>query len=109
MSNISIAEGIRQAIYTHTYDVFELMEFNYTVEDIVVDHCNANSGFLDATFYLKTVENVKKKYWDEAIDFLLWDKSNIMLKLLRKESGKNVRFHLKYTHDEIENPVYSGE
>lgn len=108
MSNSSIAEGIRQAIFAHTYEIFELMEFNYSRDDIVVDECNANSEILNAIFYIKTVDNVKKKLWDEAVDFLLWDKKNIMLKTLKKESGKNVRFHLKYTTDEKKNPIHGS-
>lgn len=106
LSMSSIADGIRHSIYTHTYDVFELMEFNYTVDDIVVDSCNANGQGIDALFYIKTVENVKKKYWDEAIDFILEDRRDIMLKTIKKESGKNIRFHLKYTNDEEQNPIY---
>lgn len=101
----SIAEGIRHAIYTHTYDVFELMEFNYGVDDIVVDSCNCNSNGLNAIFYVKTVDNVKKKYWEEAVDFILEDRKDINLKTIKKESGKNIRFHLKYTNDETQFPI----
>lgn len=105
MSNSSISAGIRQAIYTYTYDVFELMDFKYTVDDIVIDECNANSSGLNAVFYISTVENVKKKYWDEAVDFIFEDRRDIIIKTLKKESGKNVRFHLKYTNDESNFPI----
>ena len=106
MSSTSIAAGIRQAIYTHTYDIFELMDFKYTVDDIVIDDCNANSHGINAIFYITTVDNVKKRYWDEAIDFIFEDRRDIILKLLKKDTGKNVRFHLKYTNDELNFPIH---
>jgi len=105
MSNCSIANGIRHAIYVHTYDVFELMDFKYTVDDIVIDECNANGAGLNAIFYISTVENVKKKHWDEAVDFIFEDRTDISIKTLKKDSGKNIRFHLKYMHDECDRPV----
>ena len=109
MSNSSIAEGVRHAIYTHTYDVFDYMDFKYSVDDIVIDYCNANSGFLEAMFYIKTVENVKRKIWYEVIDFIIGDRKDIRIDLLRKKAGQNIHFHLKYTANPVENPVYEPQ
>jgi len=106
MSSTSIAEGVRHAIYTHTFDVFDYMEFKYTVDDIVIDYCNANAQGLEAMFYIKTVENVKRKPWFEVIDFLLGDRKDIRLDLLRKKADQNIHFHLKYTKDPSKHPVY---
>lgn len=109
MSNYSIAEGVRHAIYSHTYEVFEMMEFKYNAEDIVIDFCNANSDYLEAMFYIKTVENVKRKIWYEVIDFVLEGRKDIRIDLLRKKADKNIHFHLKYTKDPNKNPVYEPE
>jgi len=106
MSNYSIAEGVRHAIFSHTYDVFEMMDFKYTVDDIVIDYCNANTDFLEAMFYIKTVENVKKKVWYEVIDFILEDRKDIKIDLLRKKADQNIHFHLKYSKDPSKIPVY---
>jgi len=106
MSNSSIAEGVRHSIYTLTYEVFDYMEFKYTVDDIVIDYCNANAQGLEAMFYIKTVKNVKRNIWFEVIDFVLEDRKDIRIDLLRKKADKNIHFHLKYTKDPINNPVY---
>lgn len=109
MSNYSIAEGVRHAIYSHTYDVFEMMDFNYTADDIVIDYSTANTEYLEAIFYIKTVENVKRKIWYEVIDFILEGRDDIRIDLLRKKADQNIHFHLKYTKDPINRPVYEPQ
>jgi len=109
MSNYSIAEGVRHAVFSHTYDVFELMDFNYNVDDIVIDFCNANTDSLEAMFYIKTVENVNRKMWYESVDFIFQDRKDIRLDLLKKKADQNIHFHLKYTKDPINNPVFEPQ
>lgn len=106
MSNHSIAEGIRHAVFSHTYDVFELMDFKYSIDDIVIDANNANSEYLSAIFYVKTVENVKRNLWFEAIDFIFGDRNDIRIELLKKKADQNIRFHLRYTKNPSKHPVY---
>jgi hypothetical protein len=82
------------------------MEFKYTVDDIVIDYSNASSKELEAIFYIKTVKNVKRAMWYEVVDFILENRTDLRIDLFKKRTDKNVHFHLKYTKDPINNPVY---
>lgn len=93
-------EEIRYAVIDRiiekTETVFEWMDIEFKKEDFVIESSKSTGEEMDVEFYLKHVKNVNRKLWDEVVDFLFDGERNIEFNLLRKRTGHNISFHLKY-------------
>jgi len=101
MSAMQITETIRNQIAQITEPVFKNLGFAMTASDVWNDIARFGKG-LEATFYVDTIENVdRKSFAAQAQALKEANKSIAEFKVQSKRPGKNVRFYLKVTDDQI--------
>lgn len=101
MSTTQITETIRSQIAQITEPVFKSLGFTVTAAHVWNDIARFGKG-LEATFYVETVENVdRKSFAAQALLLKETNKSIVEFKVQSKRSGKNVRFYIKVSDDQI--------
>jgi len=93
-----MSEYIKSRISSITADVWNKMNINYQTEDIWNDLARINGDCLEATFYIKGLDNVVRKDFNEHAQLLKQNNPNVAeFKVKFKRPEKEVRFYLKVT------------
>jgi len=101
MSTTQITETIRSQIAQITEPVFKNLGFTVSAAHVWNDIARFGKG-LEATFYVDTIENVdRKSFAAQAQALKEANKCIVEFKVQSKRPGKNVRFYLKVTDDQI--------
>lgn len=75
--------------------VLDANEHKFSKEDIWHDFAQLTPDSLKACFYIKTIENVKRKPFVEAVEKLKQDQPALqILKVKSKRPNSNVRFEI---------------
>jgi hypothetical protein len=95
-STASISEQIKKKIHDTVLPVFADLGISIAQEDIWNDLASYASNQVVATFYIKGLDNVERKPFNEKVaNQKLVNKEIVELKVKFKRPEKEVRFYLK--------------
>jgi len=100
----SISEQIKKKIHDTVLPVFTDLGINVTQEDIWNDLASYSPDGVSATFYVKGLDNVERKLFNEKATHLkMVNKEVIEFKVKFKRPEKEVRFYLETNRKENTN------
>lgn len=101
---VSISEQIKKKIHDTVQPVFSDLGISIAQEDIWNDLASYSSDGISATFYVKGLDNVQRKPFNEKVANLKAINNEIIeFKVKFKRPEKEVRFYLKTNRKESQN------
>ena len=95
-----IGDQVRSRIYTNTCTIFNKLNITYNPDDIWHDFAQIDGNGLKAVFYITTVENVKRKDFNQVVEEEKTNNPTLTLfKVKYKRTEKQVRFEINLVNE----------